>query len=51
MTDDMMTDAGETTGAVVPTGAARSGLVLIALILVAAGAASLTETAPTGSAG
>jgi hypothetical protein len=51
MTDDTMMGAGETTGAVVSTGAARSGLVPIALIPVGAGAASLADTAPTGSAG
>ena len=51
MTDDTMTGAGATTGAVPSSGPARSGLVLIVLILVAAGSASLADTAPTGSAG
>jgi MFS family permease len=36
MTDDTMPGAGETTGVVPSTGSARSGLVLIALILVVA---------------
>jgi hypothetical protein len=44
MTDDTMPGAGETRGLVPSTGFARSGLVLIALILVAA-------VANTGSAG